>query len=131
MNEFATPNEDDTFEFEPETLVGTHRAECIGLERKQSKQGNPMWVWNFKLEGGACLFLRTVIQPAGAWKIAQAATALGLPQVDGKIKCGISDIIGRECMVEVSEDSSYDGTPRPQIDKLMPLPKDDGDAIPF
>jgi hypothetical protein len=133
MNEFATPNDSDTFECEVDsgTKDGTYKAECIGLERKTSKQGNPMWVWNFQIETGVRIYMYTVISPAGAWKLAQVATALGLPQKEGKIKCGISDIIGRDCMVEVVNDDSHDGTPRPQIDKLAPIPKDDGDAIPF
>ncbi len=134
MNEFATPSTEDMFEADVDsgTKDGTYGATCIGLERKTSKQGNPMWVWNFELDdSGVRIYMHTVISPAGAWKITQIANGLKLPQKDGKIKCGISDIIGKTCQVEVVNDDSYDGTPRPKIEKVFASTVDGGDDIPF
>ena len=103
---------------------GSYRAKCVNVEQSVSKGGNPMFVWDFELlEGkgsGRTLKVFTAITPAAMWKVAETVIAMGVGQSGSVVKFKRSDVVGKECGVQVA-DTEYNGTTRSQISRVMSL----------
>lgn len=104
---------------------GTYRVKCVNVEQSVSKGGNPMFVWDFEVVGGTdydgrILKVFTAITPAAMWKVAETVVALGIGQTGSVVKFKRSDVIGKECGAVV-EETEYNGTKRPQIQRVMSL----------
>lgn len=106
----------------------TYKLKCIDVTKDVSKQGNPMWVWDFAVaEGeysGKELRVYTALTPSAMWKLDQVVQALKLPVVDGRAKFSKKDPkttpIGRIVEADVV-DNEYNGRTNSAVDELRPL----------
>lgn len=103
---------------------GLYKVKCMDIEQTVSKGGNPMFVWDFAVQGGQyegfTLKVFTAITPAAMWKVAETVQALGVGQTGQVVKFKRTDVIGKICgaLVEASE---YNGNTRSSITKVMTL----------
>jgi len=127
-NPFGNPmDEEDVFEIDVEQQEaegrvpeGTYTGKCIGIEKKNSKAGNPMWVWHFVIiEGmyaGKDYKLFTAITPAAIWKLNETLEAFGFGK---QVKFRKSDIMNT--MVEmVIIHGEFQGSIRDSLDRVLP-----------
>ena len=103
---------------------GIYRVKCTNVDQSVSKDGNPMFVWDFEIADGphkgfkSKLF--TAITPSAMWKVAETVIALGVGQQGAVVKFKRSDVINKECgaMFETTE---YEGKDRSQITRAMSI----------
>jgi len=128
----STPNTSDTFEVDLSDVQesqytipdGLYKVKCMDIEQSVSKGGNPMFVWDFAVQGGQydgfTLKVFTAITPAAMWKVAETVQALGVGQTGQVVKFKRTDVIGKICGALV-ESSEYNGNMRSSISKVMTL----------
>jgi hypothetical protein len=128
----STPNTSDTFEVDLSDVQesqytipdGLYKVKCMDIEQSVSKGGNPMFVWDFAVQGGQydgfTLKMFTAITPAAMWKVAETVQALGVGQTGQVVKFKRTDVIGKICGALV-ESSEYNGNMRSSISKVMTL----------
>lgn len=128
----SVPNTSDAFEVDLSDVQenqytvpdGLYKVKCMDIEQTVSKGGNPMFVWDFAVQGGQyegfTLKVFTAITPAAMWKVAETVQALGVGQTGQVVKFKRTDVIGKICgaLVEASE---YNGNTRSSITKVMTL----------
>ena len=100
---------------------GQHKARCIDIEKKDSKAGNPMFVWTFVvLDHALELLYHTTLTPSAIWKVAEVLEALGIKN-EGTIKFVRNDVVGKECIV-TTETQTYEEKKRSSITKVSAIP---------
>lgn len=82
-----------------EPSIGDLVAECVGARLDTSKAGNPMVVWEFRLDDGRRVNRYTVKRRL---ETAQVAEALGLGR-----RFRLSEAAGRRCILSVTWDGMY------------------------
>ena len=131
---------DDVFEIDMGTAnvdnrqdptPGDYEAKLVNLEKAHSKAGNPMWVWHFKLDGGAFSGYQyryyTAVTPAAMWKVAQVVAALGLSADGQTARFSKSDAIGKPALLRLEEET-WDGQKRLNISEILPTRRGQGGA---
>lgn len=79
-------------------LPGIHRATVTNISLTLGfASGKPVFVWEFRLDGGQLMQLRTSKKGEGARKGYECAKALGLARSFTR-----SEAVGRQCRVEVA-----------------------------
>lgn len=130
---FAATKEADVFEVDLSNVQegfrippGQYPARLVSLEKKDSKAGNPMWVWDYEVTGpeqhrGFKIRNHTVLQPNALWKLNETMAALGLRPEDGQASFTKEDAINRKCVVELV-DGEYESEKRSELKKVLPHP---------
>lgn len=119
---------------------GIHPAKVVDLQKTTSKQGNPMFQWDFLITGGVSqgetIRFWTSLLPQARWKVVETLEALGIP-AEGKLaKFKRSQVLQLPCKVEVYHDETRDGAHSveqvlPPDEEAIKLAKSGEDEVPF
>lgn len=87
---------------------GRYVAKVVEFQKGVSQAGNNQFIWTFKiLQGnhkGSELKFWTALHAKARWKVAETLEALGIPAFGSVVKVSRADILGRQCIIEVSID---------------------------
>lgn len=111
---------------------GRYVAKVVEFQKGVSQAGNNQFIWTFKiLQGnykGSELKFWTALHAKARWKVAETLEALGIPAFGSVVKVSRADILGRQCIIEVSIDEfekKIDGKPTMvesnKIDRCYPI----------
>jgi hypothetical protein len=109
---------------------GDYIAKVDDIEQNQGDAG-PYWAWKFKIRdtdqkyNGQTIFTNTSLAPQALRFLRQELEALGVDIGKSVRSIDIDDLLGRECVLTIDHDSSYDGRPRPKVVAWRPLEDDD------
>lgn len=124
---FGGAAEDTLFNFADmivEIPEGIHVARLTDMRQQESKQNNPMIIWDFTIVSGPAagenIASFTAITPNAMWKLTALLAALGLP-VNGFRK---SDAINRMCHLVIAKEEYPKGSGqiRDSITDVLPHP---------
>jgi len=127
---------DDEF---PMAEEGAHHAKVIDFEKSESKQGNPQYVWQFRITAGVSkgIELRywTSLLPQARWKTVETLVAVGVEAAGSIARFSRSDILGKPCIIDVIHDV-FEGRTNHKVRKVHPPNKDTvdfakKDNVPF
>ena len=83
-------------------------AKVVEFQKGVSAAGNQQFIWTFKImQGnykGSELKLWTALHAKARWKVAETLEALGIPAFGSVVKISRTDILGRQCIIDVSID---------------------------
>lgn len=104
----------------PKLDPGTYCAKLVDVDQEDAKSsGLPQWVWQFAITKGPKKGFKikqwTSLSPNARWKAAQTLKALGVKAAGSMGEWDADDVIGRPVKIEITSDSSYDGTPRSKV----------------
>jgi hypothetical protein len=118
---------DDEF---PVADEGSHHAKVIDFEKADSKQGNPQYVWQFRITAGESkgIELRywTSLLPQARWKAVETLVAVGVATKGSVAKFTKADVVGKPCIIEVIHEE-YEGRNTHKIKKVHAPSKDSAD----
>jgi hypothetical protein len=123
-------SETEEFVLVPE---GDYIAKVHDIEQNEGDKA-PYWAWQFKIRdtdakyNGQTIFTNTSLSPQSLRFLRQELEALGVDIGKSIRDIDIDDLIGRECVLTIDHDSSYDGRPRPKVVAWRPLEEDDEQA---
>lgn len=112
---------------------GDYISKVHDIEQNEGDAG-PYWAWQFKVRdtdkkyNGQTIFTNTSLSPQALRFLRQELESLGVDIGKSIRDIDIDDLIGRECVLTVDHDSSYDGRPRPKVVAWRPLEDDDEQA---
>lgn len=139
----AMPKADDEFEIDLTkvenkgfTIVdrGRYVAQVVEFIKGVSAAGNKQFIWTFRImQGdfkGVELRYWTALTPNALWKIAETLESLGIKASGSIIKFTRSDIIKKQCIIEVEEDI-YENREQNKIVKTYPIISKKKEDIPI
>lgn len=112
---------------------GVYTGRLAGVEAKESRNGKPMWTWEFdeieNFEGvsqSGRLWVNTVIQDNTMWKLNEMFTAFGYTT-----DSDTDEMVGERCKLVVSQRLIEAGARKGQtgnnVDRCLPLEHADSD----
>lgn len=113
---------------------GFHHAKVVEIEKGESKQGNPQYIWEFVITAGADagenIRYWTSLLPQARWKVVETLEAIGIEAQGSVAKFTKSDVVGRPCILEIVNDeySADDGTTRTS-NKIVKVHEPDEDTL--
>lgn len=125
------PGDDEAFEEDftdveddfPVVDEGAHHAKVIDFEKADSKQGNPQYVWQFRVTAGESKGIEirfwTSLLPQARWKAVETLVAVGVEAKGSVAKFSRSDILGKPCIIDVIHEE-YEGRNTHKIKKVHP-----------
>lgn len=109
---------------------GTYRARLTKVDAKQSRNNNPMWVWEYEVlsepYAGRKQWNNTVLTDKALWKVAETFAAFGVP-----VETDTDELIGCTVQLEVTQRTIEAGARAGQIGDNVErvLPDNDPGAI--
>lgn len=101
---------------------GFYPAVVTELEKGIAKSGKPMWIWDFTIVGedqhAVQVKAWTSLQPQALFKLLGFLEALGLAEADKMSQFTYEEIIGRPCILEITNDKDDKGKDRHSVDNL-------------
>jgi hypothetical protein len=136
-NPFGSPTENESdaaFEVEFDdndnpyyVAEGDYTAKVVGVEQQVSKNGNPMWVWDFAIltrgdYEGKELRLFAVLTPQALFRLKETLVALGLMDESTKrVKFDQDKALNRRAVITVV-DNVYQGRKNSSIQEVHAHP---------
>lgn len=134
--------EEDFTDVEDEFPVadeGAHHAKVVDFEKSESQQGNPQYVWQFRITAGNSkgveLRYWTSLLPQARWKVVETLAAVGIDAMGSIARFTKNDILGKPCIIEVIHDTYQERTTH-KVQRVYPPDKESvdfakKDDIPF
>lgn len=103
---------------------GTYHATIFEVTQKETKKGDPMLVFQFKIveekQNNRRAFLNHVIQPNTLWSLKNTLVAAGYTQEDlsGSLDLDLDDMCGRVVRIVIGHEV-YEGETRDRIKKVL------------
>lgn len=112
---------------------GNYPLECVSVEEKESRDGNPYLAWKWKVDGGpskgATIYDNTSLQPQALWRLKGLLECMGV-KADGKMALDTATYKGKKVWAEVANET-YQGKEKPRIANfLMSDPGGPGEESP-
>lgn len=111
---------------------GDYKVTVDTVKQSESKAGNAMLVWDFKIsEGkfaGKKLRDRTTLTPESLWKLKQVLEAMGISVPSKQVALKLSNYIGKDLGVTVVDDE-YEGRISSKVEDYVSVDVIDGSDI--
>lgn len=108
---------------------GQHLAKVINVQRTKTKNGDPMFVWEFEIVSGNNKGMKrkyyNPIMDSTMWSVAETMEALGLGKAGEKIAFTRTDALNRLATVTIAHEQ-YNGRPTANIKFVSPPPEGAG-----
>lgn len=102
---------------------GIYNATVTSFDKSISAAGSPMFVWGFEVDdndgGTRSIKFWTSMAPKARWKVVECLEAVGLAAAGVVFKFKASDVIGKQCKVELSQED-YNGRKNNKVNRLGP-----------
>lgn len=113
----------ETNSFDP-IPKGTYHATIFEVQNQETKKGDPMLVFQFKIveekQNNRRAFLNHVIKPTTLWSLKNTLLAAGLSEeeLDGELDLDLDDLCGRMVRIVIGHET-YEGEVRDRVKRVL------------